>query len=51
MKLSQILKYVGIVVGIIAALTLVSRHPVNILILGIGATVYFAGVWLAKKGK
>lgn len=51
MKLSQILKYAGIAVGVIAALTLVSRHPINVLILGLGAVAYFAGVWFAKKGK
>jgi len=51
MKLSQALKYGGIAVGIIAALTMVSQHPINVLILGLGAAVYFAGVYFAKKGK
>lgn len=51
MKLSQILKYGGIVAGVIAALTLVSQHPIHILVLGACAAVYFAGVWLAKQGR
>jgi len=49
--LSSIFTYLGIIIGIIAALTLISRHPINILILGISAAIYFAGVKIAKKGK
>jgi small-conductance mechanosensitive channel len=51
MKLSKILKYVGIIVGVLAALTLVSKSPINILILGLGALSYFIGVWLDKGKK
>jgi len=51
MKLSQILKIAGVLIGVIAALTLVSLHPINILCLGIGAVIYLAGVWFKKKGK
>ena len=51
MKLSGILKVAGIAVGVIAALTLVSRHPINILILGLSALTYFVGAWFARKGQ
>jgi len=51
MKLNQILKFVGIIIGTISALTLISQHPINILILGIGVAIYFAGNSLKKKGK
>jgi hypothetical protein len=51
MKLSAALKIGGIVLGAIAALTIVSKHPINILIIGVGAVVYFAGNYFARKGK
>ena len=58
MKLSEILKYSGITVGAIATLVLVFslvgelvKHPINVIIIGIGAATYFAGKSLAKKGK
>jgi hypothetical protein len=58
MKLSQILKYSGIVVGgiaairiIIALLSLILVHKVALIIMGIGALAYFIGVWFKKQGK
>ena len=58
MKLSQILKYSGIVVGSIAAIriifalfALILVHKVALVFLGIGALVYFIGVWLKKQDK
>lgn len=51
MKLSEILKYSGIVIGIVAALSLVSKHPILIFIMGIGAASYFAGKYYDKQGK
>jgi len=58
MKLSQILKYSGIVLGglaaikiILALLSLILLHKVALIVLGIGALIYFIGVWLKKKGK
>jgi len=51
MKTSKILKYVGIVIGAIFTLTLVSQHPVIVLMIGLGALSYFVGQWLDKQGK
>ena len=58
MKLSKILKYVGIVVGVLAAiriiyalLALILTHWIALIVLGTGALVYFIGVWLGKQGK
>jgi hypothetical protein len=58
MKLSQILKYSGIVVGGIAAirivlalLSLILVYKAALIIMGIGALVYFVGVWFKKAGK
>lgn len=58
MKLSKILKYVGIVVGVLAAiriiyalLALILTHWITLIVLGTGALVYFIGVWLGKQGK
>jgi hypothetical protein len=51
MKLSQILKYSSIVVGVIATLTLVAKSPVIILIDGIAAATYFLSEYLKKQGK
>ena len=51
LKFSQYLKYGGIVVGIIAVLTLISRAPVNVAFIGLGAAIYFAGKWYDKQGK
>lgn len=58
MLLSQKLKYIGIVIGAIAAifiivalLSLILNHKVALIFLGLGALVYFIGVWLKKQGK
>jgi hypothetical protein len=58
MKLSQILKYSGIAVGGIAAirivlalLSLILVYKAALIIMGIGALVYFVGVWFKKAGK
>jgi hypothetical protein len=58
MKLSQVLKYSGKVVGGIAAifiiwalLDLILVQKVALIFLGLGAVVYFIGVWLKKQGK
>lgn len=58
MKLSEKLKYIGIVIGVIAAifiivalLSLILTHKVALIFLGLGALVYFIGVWLKKQGK
>ena len=50
-NLDKILKIIGIAIGAITALTLVSRHPIQIGILGLGTVIYFAGVYLKKKTK
>jgi hypothetical protein len=58
MKLGKILKYAGIIIGAIALFILVMSilelllaHWINLIVLGISATVWCAGAWLEKKGK
>lgn len=55
MKLSQILKIAGPIVGGLALAILVivslAAHPILDAIIVVGAIAYFAGVWLKKKGK
>jgi hypothetical protein len=51
MELSKILIYSGITIGVISTLTLVSLHPIHILVIGIGAVIYFAGKYYDRKGK
>lgn len=58
MKVSEILKYSGKAIGVIAALfiivallNLILAHKIALIFLGIGAIVYFIGVWLKKQGK
>jgi hypothetical protein len=45
-----IMKYGSIVAGAIVAITLVSKHPVPIILLGLCAAVYFVGEAI-EKGK
>lgn len=58
MKISQILKYSGIVVGGIAAIfivmalfNLILAHKIALVVMGLGALAYFVGVWFNKQGK
>ena len=51
MKLSQIWKYGGLGIGIVAMLALVSQHPLHVAFIGIGAVVYFVGKYFEKEGK
>jgi hypothetical protein len=58
MKLSQILKIAGSVVGGLAGIVLVInlfqailQHPLLDVLIVIGALAYFAGKFYAKKGK
>ena len=57
--LSQILKYSGILVGALGSLkiifaeieaeaTILSVHWISLIVVGIGALVYFIGVWEKK---
>ena len=51
MEMREIGNYVqigGIVVGAIAALVLVQQHPIHIILLGVGAAMYFAGQFMKK---
>lgn len=55
MKLSQILKYSGIVIGALGALFIVyaeinviKEHYIALIVMGVGAVVWFVGVWEAK---
>ena len=43
MSKGTIIKYSSIIVGAVVAITLVSKHPVPIILLGICAAVYFIG--------
>lgn len=54
-KLSQVLKYAGYGIAgigairiVFAELSLILAHPICLITIGIGALVYFAGVWEAK---
>ena len=58
MKLSQKLKYAGIVLGVVAlvrlvyvALSTILTSWIALIVLGLGAIVYFVGKWYAKKEK
>lgn len=58
MKLSSKAKYVGVIVGgisaiyiIFKALDLLMANKLALVILGIGALIYFIGAWLKRKGK
>lgn len=58
MKISSVLKNVGIIIGGLAAIyiifqtaDLLLRNKPAIIILGIGALTYFIGTWFKKKGK
>jgi hypothetical protein len=58
MKLSQILKYSGIVVGALGTISLVYQlfslivsHYGTLIVIGLGALSYFIGKWFAKQGK
>jgi hypothetical protein len=50
MNKGTIIKYGSIVAGAIVAVTLVSKHPVPIVLLGICAAAYFVGEAI-EKGK
>ena len=50
MNKGTIIKYSSIAVGAIVGITLVSKHPVPIVLLGICAGVYFLGEAI-EKGK
>ncbi len=51
MKLSAILKYSSITVGVIVTGIILYSHPVLVLIDAIVATTYFASIYLKKKGE
>lgn len=55
MTLSQILKYVGIVIGALGAIKIIFAelevfevHWICLIVMGIGALTYFIGVWEKK---
>lgn len=50
MNKGTIIKFAGIAGGAITMITLVSKHPVPIVLLGICAAVYFIGKAI-EKGK
>lgn len=45
-QLGLYLEVGGIVVGIIAALVLITQHPIHIIVLGIGTAIYFVGQFI-----
>ena len=58
MKLSQILKYAGLIAGAILAWIILApvvdvllKQKILLFLLGVSAAVHFAGKWLEKKGK
>lgn len=50
MDKGTIVQYASIIVGALVAITLVSKHPVPIILLGICAAAYFIGEGI-KKGR
>jgi hypothetical protein len=50
MNKGTIVKYAGIISGGLIAISLVSKHPVPVILLGICAGIYFVGVAI-EKGK
>lgn len=42
-------KGVGIITGLISILTLISKHPINVGFILLGAAVYFGSDYLSKK--
>lgn len=51
MKLSAILKYSSIIVGVIITIILVTQNPILVILDGAAAATYFASISLKKKGK
>ena len=47
--LGNLIKLGSIIVGIITALVLVTRHPVIISLLGLEAAAYFIGEYITKN--
>jgi hypothetical protein len=45
-QLGLYLEIGGIVVGVVAALVLVTQHPIHIVVLGLGAAIYFVGQFI-----
>lgn len=55
LKLSQYLKYGGIILAVLGALRivfaeleLILQHPISLIIVGIGVAIYFGGAWEAR---
>ena len=48
MSKGKIIKIVSIVLGVITAITLISNHPVPIILLGLEAGLYFIGDHIEK---
>jgi len=47
--INQGLVYGGSIIAIISALTLVSKHPINIVIMALGVCLYLLGKKVVKK--
>jgi len=43
METKLIVKVVGVVIGAIATILLVTQHPVHVVVIALGAAVYFVG--------
>jgi len=50
MDRGKIIKYAGVIGGALTMITLVSKHPVPVILLGICAALYFFGE-AVEKGK
>jgi len=51
LKLSMILKYAGVLTGIVCTIALIAKHPIIITLEIIGASVYFVGYYLEKENQ
>lgn len=49
-RTSTYFKFLGIVIGAIGLVLLVSRHPVIVSFIALGAGAYFTGEYLKKQG-
>ena len=51
MKKGTIVSIVGVIISVVATLTLVSKYPINVLAIGVGVAVYLLGKKLNEKKK
>ena len=48
LEIGQYMRIIGIGIGIFTAIILVKQHPIPIILLAIGAGIYFVGDYLTR---